>query len=430
MDVHVAHFHGLVGTTNAGFRTDSIQLLPGTTSAVDIIPDNVGTWLFHCHVNDHLSAGMMALFNVDFDRKNSYLPSPTPIPRERVYYIQIEDVLWDYAPKGWNACDSTNYSSDEKIFVLPNIPVSSDGTTIGYSIGSKYWKSRYVAYTDSTFTQRVERSEDEAHLGLMGPVIRGRVGEEIVIYLRNNGSHSTSIHPHGVFYEKDSEGAPYNDGTSGEMKKDDSVHPGESHTYRWAVPKRAGPGPGERSDVKMWMYHGHREEASDTYAGLFGVIVVVAKDALYDDNTLLPLDGSKEMFIHMSVMNELESVHLHRNIMAAAGNSKLSEEQIEALVENETFVESNLMHSINGYVYCNGPVFKIRRYEPTRFYFYVLGTEGKPPASAFPVILCFENRSETDAFPFFLLFCKMCYFLTIMTSGYSHPFCWKRNSQI
>jgi FtsP/CotA-like multicopper oxidase with cupredoxin domain len=24
----------------------------------------VGTWLYHCHVNDHIIAGMMALFTV------------------------------------------------------------------------------------------------------------------------------------------------------------------------------------------------------------------------------------------------------------------------------------------------------------------------------------------------------------------------------
>ncbi|MGZ5835968.1 MAG: multicopper oxidase domain-containing protein [Xanthobacteraceae bacterium] len=27
-------------------------------------PDNKGTWLFHCHVNDHLTAGMAALYTV------------------------------------------------------------------------------------------------------------------------------------------------------------------------------------------------------------------------------------------------------------------------------------------------------------------------------------------------------------------------------
>jgi FtsP/CotA-like multicopper oxidase with cupredoxin domain len=30
----------------------------------DMVPDNPGTWLFHCHVNDHILAGMQATYTV------------------------------------------------------------------------------------------------------------------------------------------------------------------------------------------------------------------------------------------------------------------------------------------------------------------------------------------------------------------------------
>jgi hypothetical protein len=29
------------------------------------VPDNPGTWLFHCHVNDHMMGGMATLFTVN-----------------------------------------------------------------------------------------------------------------------------------------------------------------------------------------------------------------------------------------------------------------------------------------------------------------------------------------------------------------------------
>jgi len=29
------------------------------------VPDNPGTWLFHCHVDEHLDNGMYALFKVE-----------------------------------------------------------------------------------------------------------------------------------------------------------------------------------------------------------------------------------------------------------------------------------------------------------------------------------------------------------------------------
>ena len=47
-----------------GMRTDMVELLPGSMKILDMQPDNPGTWLFHCHVNDHITAGMIALFNV------------------------------------------------------------------------------------------------------------------------------------------------------------------------------------------------------------------------------------------------------------------------------------------------------------------------------------------------------------------------------
>jgi len=41
-----------------------IQLLPGMMMVSDMVPDARGTWLFHCHVNDHISAGMLARYRV------------------------------------------------------------------------------------------------------------------------------------------------------------------------------------------------------------------------------------------------------------------------------------------------------------------------------------------------------------------------------
>jgi FtsP/CotA-like multicopper oxidase with cupredoxin domain len=52
----------------------------------------------------------------------------------------------------------------------------------------------------------------------MGPLIRGAVGDTIKVVFRNRLSDNTvSIHPHGVWYDKDSEGSPYADGAPGEL---------------------------------------------------------------------------------------------------------------------------------------------------------------------------------------------------------------------
>jgi FtsP/CotA-like multicopper oxidase with cupredoxin domain len=31
---------------------------------VDMIADNPGIWLFHCHISDHMAGGMTARYNV------------------------------------------------------------------------------------------------------------------------------------------------------------------------------------------------------------------------------------------------------------------------------------------------------------------------------------------------------------------------------
>jgi hephaestin len=59
VDLHTPHWHGQTATV-MGMRTDVASLLPGEMVVADMEPDAKGTWLFHCHVNDHITAGMAA----------------------------------------------------------------------------------------------------------------------------------------------------------------------------------------------------------------------------------------------------------------------------------------------------------------------------------------------------------------------------------
>ena len=45
-------------------RMDVVSLLPAGMVVADMVPDNPGTWLFHCHVNDHITAGMLTRYRV------------------------------------------------------------------------------------------------------------------------------------------------------------------------------------------------------------------------------------------------------------------------------------------------------------------------------------------------------------------------------
>lgn len=60
-DFHAPHWHGETVTIN-GMRTDTAELGPMGMIVADMVPDNPGTWLYHCHLNIHLEAGMVARF--------------------------------------------------------------------------------------------------------------------------------------------------------------------------------------------------------------------------------------------------------------------------------------------------------------------------------------------------------------------------------
>jgi hephaestin len=61
---HTPHWHGNT-VLNNGQRTDVVALSPAQMVTVDMVPDNPGVWLFHCHVSDHMDGGMIALYRVD-----------------------------------------------------------------------------------------------------------------------------------------------------------------------------------------------------------------------------------------------------------------------------------------------------------------------------------------------------------------------------
>jgi hephaestin len=63
VDLHTPHWHGNT-VTEMGHRTDVVSLLPASMAMVDMQPDARGVWLFHCHVNDHILAGMSTRYEV------------------------------------------------------------------------------------------------------------------------------------------------------------------------------------------------------------------------------------------------------------------------------------------------------------------------------------------------------------------------------
>ena len=84
---------------------------------------------------------------------NGQLPNQTPIDfhfsgNVRQYYIAAEEVIWDYAPMGWD-----NWLG------LP-IDLSPRAQAAGYTqYGTKWSKAVYRGYTDASFTVKTPQPE-------------------------------------------------------------------------------------------------------------------------------------------------------------------------------------------------------------------------------------------------------------------------------
>jgi len=280
---------------------------------------------------------------------------------DREIFVAAEEMAWDYAPAGLDAMMNMPFAEEQKIFVEP-----SDGR-----IGRVYSKAIYREYADREFTKPKTRAKEWEHLGLLGPLIHAEVGDTIILTFKNRASRPYSIHPHGVFYDKTAEGAPYADGTDGMFKADDAVPPGATHVYRWSVPERAGPGPADPSSV-AWLYHSHVDAARDTNAGLIGAIVITAKGRARADGR--PQDIDREFMTLFKIFDENQSWYLEAN-RARTEIAPAPKTRAAGADDDEDFVESNLKHTVNGYLFANQPGLEMRRGERVRWYVASLGNE-------------------------------------------------------
>ena len=286
--------------------------------------------------------------------------------RTRTYYIAADPVVWDYAPSGINRISGQPFTEAEALFATEDA-----GKT---RIGARYKKALYREYTDASFRRLKDRAPEWEHLGTLGPLVRAQVGDTIEVVFLNNTDRAFSVHPHGVFYEKDSEGAPYDDDEAPTVTKGDAVPPGQTHTYRWPVPERAGPGPGDGSSI-LWMYHSHVDEAKDTNTGLIGPIIIVARGRAREDGR--PNDVDREFVNLFTIYDENESWYLDDNVLAAGVNLENA--------DPDEFEETNLKHTVNGFIYGNFPdvpsmpggqhAMTMKVGERVRWYLLGMGTE-------------------------------------------------------
>lgn len=270
--------------------------------------------------------------------------APDPAKTRR-YYVAAESELWDFAPSGRDEiCGGP----------LPPPVVAA----------RKNGKLRYVQYTDATFTARVIAPPS---LGILGPVLRGVVGEYLAVTFLNRTSQPLSMHPHGVKYDKDNEGSYYRPGPG----LGSAVGPAATFTYVWQLDASSGPAPDEPSS-KGWLYHSHVAGDAETNLGLIGAIIVTDPARARPDGT--PRDIDREFATLFMIFDEsglddaaIEAAE-YANLPGAASAPLTFSELQQTL-------EQGARASINGRIFGNLPGLEMNEGERTRWYLFSLGSE-------------------------------------------------------
>ncbi|XP_035242447.1 hephaestin-like protein 1a [Anguilla anguilla] len=305
----------------------------------------------------------------------------------RTYYIGIKEETWNYAPSGKNLITGKPVVEDKH---APDFLQQGQRR-----IGSVYKKAIYKEFTDLNYDQEILKPD---WLGFLGPVLRAEVDDVIVVHLKNFASRPYSLHPHGVFYEKDSEGALYPDGTTGRLKHDDAVSPGENYTYTWIVKPEYAPTDGD-ANCLTWVYHSHGDAPRDIYSGLIGALLTCKKGTLLQKSghptRLDRTDVDKDFFLMFSVVDENLSWYLEENIETFCSDPAGVDP------EDKDFQKSNKMHAINGYVFGNLPGIEVCLNRNVSWHLFGMGNEMDIHSAYFHGHTVLDRGHRTDVLSLF-----------------------------
>ncbi|XP_062409279.1 ferroxidase HEPHL1-like isoform X2 [Sardina pilchardus] len=346
VDIHGVYFQGNVFRHHGNTR-DTLNLFPHTSATVTMTTHRSGNFSVSCRTTDHFVAGMKQNYIVSpcasstHTHTHTHTPSLTPSAH---YFLSAEEVEWDYAPnRAWELekHNSTAEDSPGGVFVERGEE----------RIGSRYKKVMFRQYTDSSYTTRQPITEQDTHLGILGPILRLQVGEQVCVTLKNMASRHYSLHAHGV---------------EPEPLHQSEVAPGETRKYLWNVPERVGPSDPNDPNCITYAYYSTANYVRDLASGLVGPLIVCRRGVL--DERRRRGDVEREFALLFMVFDENESWYLQENIRTHTSNTHLD-------LNEPHFMESNKMHSINGRLYGTLPGLDMQEGDKTDWYLLGLGNE-------------------------------------------------------
>ncbi|XP_071416980.1 coagulation factor V isoform X1 [Pithys albifrons albifrons] len=336
-------------------RVSTINLVGGASTTVNMTVTEEGRWLISSLVQKHLQAGMHGYLTVR-DCGDKVVKKSRLSYKERLmvknweYFIAAEEVTWDYAPTIPASLDR-NYKTQH----LDN-----------YSnlIGKKYKKAIFRQYTDATFTKRLENPHPK-ETGILGPVIRAQLNDKVKIVFKNKASRPYSIYFHGVTFSKNAEGADYPLDSTGNGTQSRGVEPGKTYTYEWKISKTDQPTAQDAQCITR-LYHSAVDIERDIASGLIGPLLICKSEALTQKGVQKKADGEQQAMF--AVFDENKSWYLEDNIKEYCSNPASVKR------DDPKFYNSNIMHTINGYVADSSEILGFCQDTVVQWHFSSVGT--------------------------------------------------------
>ncbi|CAN8188416.1 unnamed protein product [Coccothraustes coccothraustes] len=351
-EVHSIFFEGHTFLVRS-HRLSSLEISPATYLTAQTMPGTAGWFRMFCQILSHQQVGMEAFVKVEECPEERLLktgkelnePEDLDYPEEDeqtyhviqarsfakdrpmtwTYYIAAEEMDWDYAPVKPVSLDR-NMSS---LYLEPG----------PQRVGSKYKKVVFVEYEDSAFKKRKVSSQQDK--GILGPVIKGEVGDQFKIVFRNLASRPYNIYPHGL-----TSVGPYYPLRRSQEKdvKDIAIAPGESFTYNWSLTTEDGPTEADPRCLTRF-YYSSINPVRDTASGLIGPLLICSKKSMDQRGNQIMSDNMK--LVLFSVFDENYSWYLEENI------KRFCSDAAHVDTQDPQFYASNVMHTINGFVFDN-----------------------------------------------------------------------------
>ncbi|KAE8285867.1 Coagulation factor VIII Procoagulant component Precursor [Larimichthys crocea] len=353
-------------------RKATMEVTPMTFITAEMRPAAIGRFLISCQIYAHRHDGMNALFMVekcaepgsqsglnmrnpqdnddysDDDMFNTISFQPKkPQMQARAFrgqlskiwehYIAIEEVTWDYAPH-LKPTDSKLQSG-----YLPAAP---------HPLGYRYKKVVYVEYTDGSFTQR-KNAEDT----LMGPLLKGKVNDQIHITLKNMASRPFNIYPNCLIKI-----LPLRSSTNAAEQDLHSmgVPPNGTFGYIWRLTTDDGPLNGD-PECLTHLYQSTISPERDLASGLVGTLLICKSNAIDTRGSLVSPD--KEWSLIFAMFDENKSWYVNENMQKSGQNT----------TDLESY-NSNVIYSINGIMF-SGRQFVICKTDVTFWHVVNVGTQ-------------------------------------------------------